>query len=292
VTVHDSHSSFIKTPKQLVITVVLAFVVPILGIILIVQLVTHRPGADPNALTPESVAARIQPVARVEFGEPQAAAGARSGDAIVKNTCGACHQAGVAGAPKIGDAQAWAPRLKDGLKGMLAIAIKGKGAMPPRGGDNSLTDDEVARAIVFMANQSGGKLKEPAAPKQAAKPEPAKPAPQQQAQAAPAEVKPAPVPAKPAAEAKPATESKPAAGSADGKAVYDKVCFACHAQGLAGAPKLGDRAAWAPRINQGTATLVQSVTQGKGAMPPKAGSPALTDAELRAGVDFMVSQSK
>jgi cytochrome c5 len=105
-------------------------------------------------------------------------------------------------------------------------------------------------------------------------------------------VKPAPVPAKPAAEAKPATESKPAAGSADGKAVYDKVCFACHAQGLAGAPKLGDRAAWAPRINQGTATLVQSVTQGKGAMPPKAGSPALTDAELRAGVDFMVSQSK
>ena len=291
-TVHDSHSSFIKTPKQLVITIVLAFVVPIFGIILIVQLVTHRPGADPNALTPESVAARIQPVGRIEFGAPNAAAGARSGDAIVKATCATCHQAGVANAPKIGDATTWAPRIKEGLKGMLGNAIKGKGAMPPRGGDTSLTDDEVARAIVFMANQSGGKLKEPAAPKQAAKPEPAKPAPQQQAQAAPAEVKPAPVPAKPAAEAKPATESKPAAGSADGKAVYDKVCFACHAQGLAGAPKLGDRAAWAPRINQGTATLVQSVTQGKGAMPPKAGSPALTDAELRAGVDFMVSQSK
>jgi cytochrome c5 len=292
VTVHDSHSSFIKTPQQLVVTIVLAFLVPILGIILIVQLVTHHPSADPNALTPESVAARIQPVGRIEFGAPTAAAGARSGDAIVKATCATCHQAGVANAPKIGDAQQWAPRIKEGLKGMLANAIKGKGAMPPRGGDASLTDDEVARAIVFMANQSGGKLKEPAAPKQAAKPEPAKPAPQQQAQAAPAEVKPAPVPAKPAAEAKPATESKPAAGSADGKAVYDKVCFACHAQGLAGAPKLGDRAAWAPRINQGTATLVQSVTQGKGAMPPKAGSPALTDAELRAGVDFMVSQSK
>ena len=284
-TVHDSHSSFIKTPKQLVVTIVLAFLVPILGIVLIVQLVTHHPGADPNALTPESVAARIQPVGRIEFGAPTAAAGARSGEAIVKATCATCHQAGVANAPKIGDAQQWAPRIKEGLKGMLANAVKGKGAMPPRGGDASLTDDEMARAIVFMANQSGGKLKEPAAPKEAAKPEPAKPAPQQQAGAAPPEPK-------PAAEAKPAAEPKPAAGSADGKAVYDKICFACHAQGLAGAPKLGDKAAWAPRIKQGTATLVQSVTQGKGAMPPKAGSPALTDAELRAGVDFMVSQSK
>ena len=287
-TVHDSHSSFIKTPKQLVVTIVLAFLVPILGIILIVQLVTHRPGADPNALTSESVAARIQPVARVEFGAPTAAAGARSGEAIVKAVCGNCHQAGVANAPKIGDAKAWAPHLKEGLKGMLANALKGKGAMPPRGGDASLSDDEVARAIVYMANQSGGKLKEPAAPKEAAKPA----APQQQAQAAPAEAKPAPAPAKPAADSKPAAESKPAAGSAEGKVVYDKICFACHAQGLAGAPKLGDKEAWGPRIKQGMSTLVQSVSQGKGAMPPKAGSPSLTDAELRAGVDYMVSQSK
>ena len=278
-TVHDSHSSFIKTPKQLVITIVLAFLVPILGIVLIVQLVTHRPSADPNALAPDSVASRIRPVARIEFGAPTAAAGARSGEAIVKATCSACHAAGVAGAPKIGDAQAWAPRLKDGLKGMLAIALKGKGAMPPRGGDTSLTDDEVARAIVFMANQSGGKLKEPAAPKEPAKPAPA----QQQAQAAPAAAKPAPA-------AAPAAESKPAA--ADGKAVYDKVCHVCHAAGVAGAPKLGDKAAWAPRIQQGMTTLVQSVTNGKGAMPPKAGMPSLTDAELRAGVEFMVSQSK
>jgi cytochrome c5 len=151
---------------------------------------------------------------------------------------------------------------------MVATAIKGKGAMPPRGGDASLTDDEVARAIVYMANQSGAKFKEPAAPKQPAKPAAA---PQQQAQA-------------PAAE-------KPAA-AADGKAVYDKVCFACHAQGLAGAPKLGDKAMWAPRIKQGTDTLLQSVIKGKGAMPPKAGNPALTDAEIRAAIDFMVSQSK
>ena len=278
---HDSHSSFIKTPQQLVVTIVLAVLVPILGIVLIVQLVLHRPGADPNALTPESVAARIQPVARIEFGAPPAAAGARSGESIVKTTCAACHQAGVAGAPKIGDAAAWAPRLKQGLKGLLAVATKGKGAMPPRGGDTSLTDDEVARAIVFMANQSGGKLKEPAAPKEAAKPAAA----QQQAQAAPA-----PAPQQQAQA--PADQKPAAAGTANGKAVYDKVCNICHAAGVAGAPKLGDKAAWAPRIKEGMDTLVQSVNKGKGAMPPKAGNPALTDAELRAGVEFMVSQSK
>jgi cytochrome c5 len=279
VTEHDPHSSFIKTPQQLVVVILLAFLVPILGIVLLVQLVTSRPGADANALTPESVAARIQPVGRIEFGKAAEAPGARSGESIVKATCANCHQAGVANAPKIGDASSWAPHLKEGLKGMLANAIKGKGAMPPRGGDASLTDEELARAIVFMANQSGGKLKEPAAPKQAAKPA----APKQQAQA----------PAPPKEEAKaPAAQAKPAAAAADGKAVYDKVCFACHAQGLAGAPKPGDKAAWAPRIKQGTPTLVESVIKGKGAMPPKAGSPALTDAEIRAGVDFMVSQSK
>jgi cytochrome c5 len=225
------------------------------------------------------VAARIQPVGRVEFGQPAAAPGARSGEAIVKATCATCHQAGVANAPKIGDANSWAPQLKGGLKGMLANAIKGKGAMPPRGGDASLTDEELTRAIVYMANQSGGKLKEPAAPKQAAKPA----APKQQAQA----------PAPPKKEAKaPAAEAKPAAAAAEGKAVYDKVCFACHTQGLAGAPKPGDKAAWAPHLKQGLNAMVQSVIKGKGAMPPKAGSPALTDAEIRAGVDFMVSQSK
>ena len=277
-TEHDQHSSFIKTPQQLVVVLLLAFLVPILGIVLLVQLVTSRPSADPNALTPESIAARIQPVGRIEFGKAPEAAGARSGESIVKATCATCHQAGVANAPKIGDAGSWAPRLKEGLKGMLANAIKGKGAMPPRGGDASLTDTELARAIVHMANQSGGKLKEPAAPKQAAKPA----APQQQAQA----------PAPPREQAKaPVAEAKPAAAS-DGKAVYDKICFACHAQGLAGAPKLGEKEAWAPRVKQGNAALVQSVIKGKGAMPPKAGSPALSDAEIRAAVDFMVSQSK
>ena len=161
----EDHSSFIRTPQQLIVVVLLAFLVPIIGILLLVSLVLNRPSADPAALTPEAVTARIQPVGRVEFGAASgAAAGPRSGEEIVKSACLACHQAGVANAPKIGDKAAWAPRLKTGLNGMLAVAVKGKGAMPPRGGVADLTDYELARAIVYMANQSGGSLKEPAAP--------------------------------------------------------------------------------------------------------------------------------
>jgi len=277
VDVHDPHSSFIKTPQQLVVVILLAFLVPIVLIILLVQLVTSQPVADPGALSPEAVSKRLQPVGTVEFGAPPAAAGARTGESIVKTVCAACHQAGVANAPKLGDAKEWAPRIKAGLNQMVSIAINGKGAMPARGGDTSLTDAEITRAVVFMANQAGGSFKEPPAPKQAAKPE-------VQAQAPAPKAAPAPVPA-------PQAAAKPAAG-ANGKPLYDKVCAVCHAAAVAGAPKPGDKAAWAPRLPQGMDALVQSVVKGKGAMPPKAGNPALTDAEIRAAVDFMVSQSK
>jgi cytochrome c5 len=162
---HDEHSTFITTPQQLIVVVLLAFLVPIIGIVLLVNLVLNKPSADPTALAPEAIAKRLQPVGRVEFGASAAATGPRSGEDIVKSACLACHQTGVANAPKLGDKAAWAPRIKSGLNGMLAVAIKGKGAMPPRGGVADLSDLELARAIVNMANQSGGSLKEPAAPK-------------------------------------------------------------------------------------------------------------------------------
>lgn len=166
---HDDHSSFIKTPQQLITIVVLAFVIPIAGISMLVHLVTTSPKTDQAALKPEMVSARLAPVGSVEIGAPAAPAGSRSGEDIVKATCGTCHTPGVAGAPKIGDKAAWAPHLKEGLQAMLKNAITGIKAMPPRGGQADLTDTELARAIVFMANQSGGSLKEPAAPA-AAKP--------------------------------------------------------------------------------------------------------------------------
>lgn len=275
---HDPHQSFIKTPQQLIVVLLLSFLVPIIGIILLVQLVLSRPGADPQALTPEAVTARIQPVAKLEFGAPSAPPGQRTGEQIVQATCAACHQTGAGGAPKLGNAAEWAPRIKTGLNAMMQTVLKGKGAMPPKGGDQSLTETEITRAVAFLANQAGGKFKEPAAPKQAA-------APAQQA-AAPAQAT-SPQPQQTAA----AAPAKPAA-AADGKAVYDKVCFMCHQQSIAGSPKLGDKEAWAPRVKTGTDAMMQSVIKGKGAMPPKAGNPALSDAEIRAAIEFMVSQAK
>ncbi len=82
------------------------------------------------------------------------------------------------------------------------------------------------------------------------------------------------------------------ASAADGKAVYDKICVACHAIGVANAPKFGDKAAWAPRAGAGKAALVASVKAGKGAMPPKAGNAALTDDEIGAAVDYMLSAAR
>jgi cytochrome c5 len=80
--------------------------------------------------------------------------------------------------------------------------------------------------------------------------------------------------------------------AADGKAIYEATCKACHDQGVAGAPKTGDKTAWAPRIKAGEAALIQSVTKGKGAMPPKAGNAALTDADIKAAVQYQISINK
>jgi len=82
------------------------------------------------------------------------------------------------------------------------------------------------------------------------------------------------------------------AAAADGKAVYDKVCTVCHAAGVAGAPKFGDKAAWAPRVATGKDALFQSVVKGKGAMPPKAGNADLKDDEIKAAIDYMVAAAK
>src|SRR5207247_2985520 len=142
VSTRDPSSSFIKTPKQLIVVIVLSFVVPIVGIILLVQLVVSRPAPDPNAMTDEAIAKRLQPVGRVEFGAAGAAAGSRTGEQVYKAVCTTCHQTGDAGAPKSGDRAAWAPRTEEGLSQMVADGIKGGRAMPAPGGDPAVTDEE------------------------------------------------------------------------------------------------------------------------------------------------------
>lgn len=111
----------------------------------------------------EAANSRIAPVARVELAAASAGGGAeRSGEQLYKSICSACHDAGVANAPKLGDKGAWAPRLALGLDGLLKSATAGKNAMPPKGGSDA-NDTELARAIVYIANKSGGNFKEPAA---------------------------------------------------------------------------------------------------------------------------------
>lgn len=90
------------------------------------------------------------------------------------------------------------------------------------------------------------------------------------------------------AKAAPATDGKPK----DGATVYNSICGACHASGAAGAPKTGDKAAWGPRIAQGKDALYNSALNGKKAMPPRGGAADLSDAEVKAAVDYLVAQSK
>jgi cytochrome c5 len=281
-------------------------------IVLVSQLVIsgHKPGAR-DARTEESrILERIQPVGNVVVADPSAA-GKLTGMQVFDQVCKTCHEAGIAGAPKVGDKAAWGPRLAQGDKVLFAHAIAGfqgkSGVMPPKGGNSDLADVEVDRAVVYMANQSGGNLKEPAAPAPGAQaaagtgqtPGAAQPA-AATSQASTAASAAAPAAAMVAAAtvmATPAAAAAPAAGAKpDGKKVFDQTCNVCHGAGIVGAPKFGDKAAWAPRIAQGTSVLYQHALQGfqgkSGVMPPKGGNTALGDADVKAAVDYMAAAAK
>jgi cytochrome c5 len=162
---HDGpHEGPIKTPKQLILAVVFSFVIPIAAIVLLVIYVTssYKPGAGTLSLEPEAVAQRILPVGRVEIKDAADASALKSGEQVFAAVCTACHTAGVAGAPKVGDADAWAPRIKTGFEALLTSALKGKGAMAAQGGGD-FSDLEIGRAVVYMANKGGAKFDEPKA---------------------------------------------------------------------------------------------------------------------------------
>lgn len=277
----EEHVSPIKTPKQLITTVVLAFVVPIIIIIMLVNVVTSgtKVGAGSDTLGEEAVAKRIAPVAGFELVDANAPKVHKTGEQVFTAVCTACHTAGVAGAPKMGDNAAWAPFIKAGYDAMLNVALHGKGGMPAKGGNPALSDYEVARAVVYMANQSGGSLPEPAAPAE----EGAKPA------ETPA---PAPAPAAPAAAAPAAPAEQQAAVNPAGEKLYKATCFACHATGVANAPKFGDKAAWAPYIQTGMDAMLKVAMQGKGAMPPKGGAATASEDDIRAAIEYMVNAAK
>jgi cytochrome c5 len=257
-----------------------------------------RPAAGSDSRAAKSVAERIRPIGMVEVKDASDVASLKSGEQVFAAQCTACHATGALNAPKLGDAAAWAPRLKAGFDALVHSAIAGKGQMPPQGGGD-FSDFEIARAVVYLANQGGGKFAEPAAP--AAGASAAAPTTAAATGAAPATPVAAAAPATPAAPAATAAPATPAPAAAPATTtvaaagatpeLYTQTCAVCHTAGVAGAPKIGDKAAWAPRIAQGMDTLVEHAIKGKGAMPPRGGSSA-SDADLKTIVGWMVGQSK
>lgn len=167
----EEHSSLIKTPQQLIVVVVLAFLIPVVGIILIATAITGGLKVDSKSTdnSAAAVAERLKPVGTLVVGEPPAqpaastpavkspagqpakaaAGGAAGGKQLYDTVCVACHGAGIAGAPKAGDKAAWGPRIATGKDSLYTSAIKGKNAMPPKGG-SSAADADVKAAVDYM----------------------------------------------------------------------------------------------------------------------------------------------
>lgn len=162
----EAHTGPIKNPKQLLLTVFLSFVLPVFAIIGLVVFVTsgNKP-AEGNANPELAIAQRIQKVGMVEVRDANRPL--RAGEEVFKGQCAACHATGAAGAPKLGDAAAWAPRIQTGFEALVHSALKGKGAMAPQGGGD-FDDTEIARGVAYMANAAGGKFEEPNRPDAAA----------------------------------------------------------------------------------------------------------------------------
>jgi cytochrome c5 len=175
----DAHTGPIKNPKQLLVTVFFAFVAPILIIVALVAFVVsgfkgagHSTGDDmalygvSQQSREREIADRLKRVGSYEIRDANRELA--TGEAVFKAQCSACHGSpGIPAAPHFGDAAGWGPRIGQGFATLLEHALKGKGAMPPQGGGD-FEDTEVGRAVVYMANASGGKLPQPAAPAPAA----------------------------------------------------------------------------------------------------------------------------
>jgi len=167
----EEHSSLIKTPQQLIVVVLLAFLIPVIGIVMIASFATGGMKLGPD--NPAAVAQRLKPVGEVNVGEPPAgtaatpaakpatpspvkaaaAGGADAGKALHNSVCVACHGAGIAGAPKTGDKAAWKPRIAQGKDVLYNSALHGKNAMPPKGG-SSAPDADVKAAVDYLVSQA------------------------------------------------------------------------------------------------------------------------------------------
>jgi len=170
----EAHEGPVKTPKQLVVTIFFSIAIPIFVCVMLAIYVTTdpRPAAGSDGLGAEATALRISRVGLVEVKDASSPAALKTGEQVYTAQCSGCHGAGMLGAPKLGDAQTWAPRIAQGYEVLLTSALKGKNSMGAQGGGD-YGDVEIGRAVVYMANQGGAKFAEPAVPGTAADAAPA-----------------------------------------------------------------------------------------------------------------------
>lgn len=151
-------AGFFKSATQMVVVVTTLLVVPVAVISFMVG--SDHGARHPDEMAPELVDARIRPVAGFELVEMKKSGPARAGDVVYKEVCAACHGTGVSGSPKFGDKAAWEARIAQGLDTLLKSASEGKGAMPAQVSGNN-TAQEIANAVVYMANEAGASFEAP-----------------------------------------------------------------------------------------------------------------------------------
>ena len=274
-----------KAQGSALFTLVSGIVIVIAVIFFLIKLAGSGSYGDVNETTEAATQTRIQPVGQLKLGDG-IPVGERQGDQIFNKICIQCHAADsiVPNAPKFENKGDWAPRIAQGFDTLFQHALNGFNAMPAKGGAADLTDQELKRAITYMANKAGGTFPDPdaAAPADAAASGEAASAPAADA-AASADA--------PKADAAKAEDKGAAAGGADGKKVYEASCQACHGGAVPGVPHVGKKEDWAPRIKQGKDTLHKHAIEGFNAMPAKGGNGSLSDDEVKAAVDYMANQS-
>tara|TARA_R110002049_G_scaffold7812_5_gene44147 strand:+ start:4029 stop:4892 length:864 start_codon:yes stop_codon:yes gene_type:complete len=257
----------------------------------------------------DAIAERLAPVgqlclqgqdcgtAAAPAGDSASSGGDIDGEGIYGNVCSACHESGAAGAPIRGDEEAWAERTEQGFATLLDHAINGIGAMPAKGGNASLSDEEVEAAVAYMVEpvmevpELGGG--DDAASEEAATDEGA--AEETAAAEGDAAAEEEMAANDDAASEEDAAASEEASGGSDldGEALYaSSGCVACHDNGVAGAPTKGDSEAWAARLEKGADELYASAINGIGAMPAKGGNPNLSDEEVMAVVDYLMAEAE
>lgn len=274
-----------KTQGSALVTLLGAIVIVIAALYLLVKLAGSGFYSDVAESTPTATETRIMPSGRLVQGDGTEP-GQRTGKQVFDKVCIQCHAAdsSIAFAPKVTHNDQWASRISKGFETLVKHAIDGftgpqGGVMPAKGGAVDLTDDEVARAVAYMANESGANFTEPkvgaagdtvAASAAASAPEPASTV---------------------------TADAGTQVASGRGQEVFEQSCKACHGatSPIPGAPKVTKNDEWKERIAQGENVLIKHAIEGftgkGGMMPAKGGNASLSDEDVKAAVQYMVKQS-